>query len=59
MNTVCFLFRIKDKVHQEVKMRAAMRNVSMGYWINQAIMARIASERKYEEKNKEKENGNG
>lgn len=50
-----FVFCMKDKVHQEVKIRAAMRNVSMGYWINQAIMARIASERKHEEREKENE----
>jgi hypothetical protein len=42
-------------VRQEVKVRSARRNVSMGYWINQAIMQRIADERKYEEKQKEKE----
>jgi hypothetical protein len=56
MKSPYFLFKMKENIHQEVKMRAAMRNISMSYWINQAIMARIASERKYEEK-KEKDNG--
>ncbi len=55
MKTVRFIFCMKSKLHQEVKIRAAMRNVSMGYWISQAIMMRIASEKKYEEKNKKKE----
>jgi predicted HicB family RNase H-like nuclease len=55
MKAIRFLFSINDTLHREVKIRAAQRNISMGKWINQAIMARIANEQRYEEKHKEKE----
>ena len=51
-----FLFWLSRSMHTEVKIRAAHRNITMGHWIVQAIMQRIANEERFEEK-KEKENG--
>jgi predicted HicB family RNase H-like nuclease len=47
-----FLFRMSDKLRTEVKVRAAKRNVSMGRWITQAILQRIAYEQKFEDDDK-------
>lgn len=55
MKSVRFLFSMNSKMHQEVKIRAAMRNITMAKWICQAIATRIADERKYEEKLQNKE----
>ena len=44
-----FLFRMNKEIHTEVKIRSAMRNISMGDWITQAIIQRIAVEHSYEE----------
>ena len=43
-----FIFRMGEDLHREVKIRAAMRNISMGAWITQAIIQRIAVEYSYE-----------
>ena len=45
-----FLFRMTEALHQEVKIRAAKRNVNMGLWVCQAIMERIKKENRYEAK---------
>jgi len=50
-----FLFRIDEDLHKEIKIRSALRNVSMGHWIIQAIMERLAKEKRYEEKQATKE----
>lgn len=57
METIKFLMCMPSKIHQEVKIRAAMRNVTMARWINQAIVSRLASERKHEEWVAKKEAG--
>jgi predicted HicB family RNase H-like nuclease len=44
-------FDINPKIHQRVKILAAIRNISINLWIARAINDRIAKETKYDEKN--------
>ena len=46
-------FDISPEMHQQVKVLAAMRNISMNLWIARAINDRIAKENKYDDKSKE------
>ncbi len=46
-------FDINPEMHQQVKILAAMRNISMNLWIARAINDRIAKENKYDDKTKE------
>ena len=48
-----FIFWLTRDMHQQIKIRATLRNVSMGRWIKQAVMERIKREEKYESKLKE------
>lgn len=43
-----FLLGLTDEIRQEIKMRAALRHVTMTRWITQAIMERINRDRRYE-----------
>ena len=47
-----FLFRVTNRLHQEIKIRAAIHNVSMGQWITQVIVQKIRKEKKYEKEPK-------
>ncbi len=42
-------FDISQEMHQQVKVLAAIRNISMNLWVARAIADRIAKETKYEE----------
>ncbi len=46
-------FDVNPEMHHQVKILAAMRNISMNLWIARAINDRIAKENKYDEKTKE------
>jgi predicted HicB family RNase H-like nuclease len=46
-------FDINPEVHKQVKVLAAMRNISINLWVARAISDRIAKETKYDEKPKE------
>jgi predicted HicB family RNase H-like nuclease len=46
-------FDINPEIHKQVKILAAMRNISMNLWIARAIADRIAKETKHDEKLKE------
>lgn len=48
-----FIFVIDEKLLHEIKVRAAVRNISMGQWVTRAILEQMLLERKYEEKDKE------
>ena len=43
-------FNISQEEHTQVKILAAIRNISMNLWISRAITERIAKETKHEEK---------
>lgn len=45
------LIDITESLHNEVKARAAYRNISMRTWITRAITEAIKNEDKYREKN--------
>jgi predicted HicB family RNase H-like nuclease len=44
-----FSIWINKNLHTEVKVRAAARNVTMARWISQAIVQRIAQEKRFED----------
>ena len=46
-------FDIHPEIHTQIKILAAMRNISMTLWIMRAIRDRIAKETKHDEKEKE------
>jgi predicted HicB family RNase H-like nuclease len=46
-------FDVSKEMHTEVKVLAAIRNISVSLWIARAINDRIAKETKYDEKPKE------
>lgn len=46
-------FDINPEVHREVKILAAMRNISINLWMARAIRDRIEKEKKYDEKPQE------
>jgi predicted HicB family RNase H-like nuclease len=46
-------FDIHPEIHQQVKILAAIRNISMNLWVARAINDRIAKETKYDDKPKE------
>lgn len=46
-------FDIHPEIHQQVKILAAMRNISISCWMSRAINDRIAKETKYDDKPKE------
>lgn len=49
-------FDVSNEMHQQIKILATLRNVSMTLWMARAINDRIAKEHQYNEKLKE-ENG--
>lgn len=46
-------FNVSKEVHTQVKILAALRNISISLWMARAINDRIAKETKYDEKPKE------
>ena len=46
-------FNVSKEVHTQVKILAAIRNISINLWMARAINDRIAKETKYDEKPKE------
>ena len=48
-----FIFCIDEKVLHEIRIRAAIRNISMSQWVTRAIFRQIKYERKYEDKKNE------
>ena len=46
-------FDVNPEIHQQVKIFAAIRNISVSLWMTRAINDRIAKETKYDEKSKE------
>lgn len=46
-------FDVNPEVHKQVKILAAIRNISMNLWIARAINDRILKETKYDDKQKE------
>jgi len=46
-------FDVSAEMHQQVKILAAIRNISVSLWIARAIADRIAKEVKYDDKLKE------
>lgn len=46
-------FDINPEIHHQVKVLAAIRNISMNLWVARAINDRIAKETKYDDKPKE------
>jgi predicted HicB family RNase H-like nuclease len=46
-------FDINPDIHQQVKILAAIRNISVNLWVARAINDRIAKETKYDDKSKE------
>lgn len=46
-------FDVTQEMHHQVKMLAAIRNISVSLWIARAIADRIAKEVKYDDKLKE------
>ncbi len=46
-------FDVSKEMHTQVKVLAAMRNISISCWIARAINDRIAKENRYDEKPKE------
>lgn len=45
-------FDISPEIHQQVKILAARRNISMNLWMNRAVIERIAKETKYDKEDK-------
>ena len=45
-------FDISPEIHQQVKILAARRNISMNLWMMRAVMERIAKETKYDKEEK-------
>ncbi len=43
-------FDISPEMHQQVKILAATRNISINLWMARAIQDRIAKENRYDEK---------
>ena len=46
-------FNVSREVHTQVKILAAIRNISINLWMARAITDRIAKETKYDDKPKE------
>lgn len=44
------LVRITEELHGEVKARAALRNISMAFYVERILTREIAKEKRYEEK---------
>jgi predicted HicB family RNase H-like nuclease len=42
------MVEISDDIHQQVKIRAAQRNIPMRLWVARAIVAAIQNEQQYE-----------
>lgn len=43
-----FIFVITPELRHEVKMRAAMRNISMSLWVTRAIYEQLKKEKQYD-----------
>jgi predicted HicB family RNase H-like nuclease len=52
-------FDVSKEIHTQVKVLAALRNISINNWMARAINDRIAKETKYDEKTKELYDSNG
>lgn len=46
-------FDVRPEIHQQIKVLAALRNISINLWMARAIQDRIVKETKYDEKDKE------
>lgn len=44
-------FDIQQEIHTQIKILAAIRNISMNCWLMRAIQDRIAKETKYDQNN--------
>lgn len=47
------IFDVSEDIHKQIKIFAAMRNITMNRWMQKAINERIAKETKYDEKSDE------
>jgi len=47
------IFDVTEDIHRQIKIFAAMRNITMNRWMQKAINERIAKETKYDEISKE------
>jgi len=47
------IFDVSEDIHKQIKIFAAMRNITMNRWMQKAINERIAKETKYDEKSEE------
>lgn len=45
------IFDLNEDVHREIKVFAAMRNITMNRWMQKAINERLIKEKQYDQEN--------